>query len=98
MKYLLTPSATAALIEVEPQDGSGKLSAIYMGKERGVVIGIGAKPLDQSGLPLEVRAAINRHFGVVFSIQHETWKGRGPSPRADYVGRVEPWVVDSSET
>lgn len=69
-------------------------SCIYMSKERGVVVGIREKPLSEMGWPIEVQATINKHFGTVFSLRYEDWKGPGPSPRAVFLDHVLPWTLE----
>ena len=94
--YRLVPGSVAALLYVHGGHLDPTQPAIFMNNETGVVYGPGAIPpsLNQSGLPLEVQTEINKYFEHVFSLEHETWKGPGPSPRAQYVDTAVPWTVE----
>lgn len=90
--YKFMPSNVAALLELVV-DGK-RYSCIYMGKEKGVVVGLGEAPLAQMGWPIEVQATINKHFGVVFSLRHEDWTGPRPTPRAQFLDNILPWTLE----
>jgi hypothetical protein len=83
----------AALVRVIYPNGS-QVAAVFLSEEKGVVLGLHDRPIKNSDLPLEVQAAINRHFATVFFLEHETWKKPGPSPRAQYCDSLVPWTVE----
>ena len=77
--YLLTPGNIAAVLHVTAPDGK-VTDCMYMGPEnltrdsgiaQRVVIDVRDTPLERSGLPLKVRAAVNRHFGTIFALPVE---------------------------
>ena len=86
----------AALLHVQKNQGP-LIPAIYLSKDNGVVVGQGDMPLQQCVWPLEVKAEINCYFNMVFSLQHEDWKERSPSPRAVYVDSLQPWSIQVEE-
>jgi hypothetical protein len=90
--YTLTPGV-AAYIDVKSDDGKWDQTVIFMSQATGAVIGSRELPLARSTLPLQVQAAINEHFAAVFALEHETWKGKGPSPRAQYCDALLPWRI-----
>jgi hypothetical protein len=98
--YELIPGSVAALLYVRPpawaEFSGASISCVYASKERGVLVGRFEKPLAEMGWPAEVQAQINKHFGTVFSLEHENWKGKGPSPRAQYCDAAVPWTVEVS--
>lgn len=99
--YELIPGSIASLLYVRPPAYTGfsgsSIACVYVGKERGVVVGRFDRPLAKTDWPTEVQAQINKHFDIVFSLEHENWKGREPSPRAQYVEAAVPWEVAVSE-
>lgn len=90
----------AALVKIaDPADM--EYTAIYLSKSLGVVTYLPGKRelhLNDSGLPLQVRAAVNHHFSTVFALEHTEWRGRGPTPRAQYVDALVPWTVEVPDT
>ena len=86
----------AALVRVIYPNGS-QVSAVFLNKEKGVVLGLHDRPMKDSDIPSQVQAAINRHFGTVFALEHETWKSKGPSPRAQYCDALQPWSIEMPE-
>jgi len=82
--YELRPGI-AALIHVRELPGEEVHACVYLSEENGVT--------NIGWLPLEVRAAINRHFATVFHLPHEEWQGYGISPRARYLYNLEPWII-----
>ena len=96
--YEFIPGSIASLLYVRPPGLTGdSIPCVYMSKERGVTVGRFEKPLAEYGWPVEVQAQINKHFGTVFSLEHETWKGKSPSPRAQYCDAAVPWSVEVQE-
>lgn len=92
--YKMTPSGVASLLHVRTPFVGASLACVYMSKERGVLVGRFERPLSDMGWPAEVQAQINRHFETVFALEHETWKGTEPSPRAVYCDNAVPWTVE----
>jgi hypothetical protein len=90
--WTIKPGIAALVNVISPNNEM--TSAIFLSEEEGVVLGIAAKPLAKSDLPVEIKAALNRHFATVFFLEHETWKGIGPSPRAQYVDALVPWTIE----
>lgn len=84
----------AALVDLTSSDGKWDVSVIFLSHEKGAVFGSRDHSIKGSSIPLQVQASINRHFGTVFALEHETWKGRGPSPRTQYCDALEPWTVE----
>lgn len=96
--FLLEPGSVASLLYLHRVGSTAPpVACVFSSFERGVLVGNSEKPMADLGWPLEVQAQINKHFGTVFSLEHETWKGRGPSPRAQYVDAATPWEVTVSE-
>lgn len=93
--YTIKPGI-AALVAVS-KDGAAPVSAIFMSDEKGVVIGLHDKPMASSDLPQPVQDSINKHFAHVFSLEHETWREKGPSPRAVYCDAAQPWTIEVTE-
>jgi hypothetical protein len=91
-RYKFVPGSIASYMDVLVDDK--RYSCVYLSKERGVVVGTTDVPLAKMGWPIEVQACINRHFGVVFSLRHEDWKGPGESPRAQFLRNILPWSLD----
>lgn len=94
--WTLRPGIAASL-DLKSSDGSWDTTIIYLSEEKGAVYSSRDYPISQSNLPLEVRAAINKHFGTVFSLPHENWKGPGPSPRAQYCDALQPWTIETPD-
>lgn len=94
--WTICPGSIASLCYIVDPSGQ-RFSAVFLSKERGVVIGTRETPMGmhENNFPLPVQAAVNKHFGTVFALEHETWKGRGPSPRAVYCDEVQPWTVEA---
>ena len=97
--FLLTPGIAAYLDVKElgdnPQFDHG---VIFLSHEKGAVFGSRDWSVnDTTLLPLKVKAAINKHFGTVFALEHETWKQRGQSPRAHYCENLLPWEVQCDD-
>ena len=93
--YEFIPGSVASLLYVRPPGLTGNsVACVYMGKERGVVVGRFEKPLAEYGWPMEVNAEINRHFDTVFKLPHEDWKGDGLSPRARYCDGAKAWKLN----
>lgn len=98
-KYEFIPGSVAALLYVRPPGLTGEsIPCVFMSQERGVVVGRREKPLADYGWPIEVQAQINKHFGTVFSLEHENWKGRWQSPRASYCDMARPWFIEVETT
>ena len=96
--YEFIPGGIAALLYVRPPGLTGEsIPCVYMSKAHGVTVGRFEKPLAEYGWPVEVQAQINKHFGTVFSLEHETWKGKGPSPRAQYCDAAVAWFTEVQE-
>lgn len=93
--YTIKPGC-AELLRVS-KDGAEPVSAIFMSHEKGVVIGLHDKPMASSDLPQPVQDSINKHFAHVFSLEHETWREKGPSPRAVYCDAAQPWTIEVTE-
>ena len=91
--YTITPRI-AAYIDLKSDDGKWDTAVIFLSHHKGAVFGARDYPIKGSDMPLEVQAEINKHFGTVFSLEHEHWKGRGPSPRAQYCESLQPWTVE----
>ena len=91
-RYKFVPGSIASYMDVLVDDK--RYACIFLSKEKGVVIGIGEVPLARTGWPMEVQATINKHFGTVFSLRHEDWKGPGESPRAQFLRNILPWSLD----
>ena len=93
--YELIPGSIASLLYVRQPGLMGEsIPCVFMSAEKGVVVGRHGKPLAEYGWPIEVQAQINKHFGTVFSLAHEDWKGKGPSPRAQYCDAAVSWKVE----
>ena len=93
--YTITPRI-AAYVGVS-KDGAAPVSAIFLSHEKGVVIGTIDLPMAKSIWPQAVQDSINKHFAHVFSLEHETWREKGPSPRAVYCGAAQPWTIEVNE-
>lgn len=90
MKYTIKPGI-AALVHVEcelfpERYGSRSSAFIFMAEGKPVERGCG-DPIEFDALPLEVRAAINRHFGTVFALPIEA--------RGRYLDNLIPWEIDA---
>lgn len=99
-KCTFFPSGVASVLNVTLENAAGTSMAtcIFMSHERGVVVGIAAVPLDKTDWPEEVKAEVRRHFKTVFDLEHEMWKGPGPSPRAAYCDEAKKgsWSIEAT--
>lgn len=91
--YKMIPSSVAALVHVQQStDVLLPRACIFMSKETGV-------RYECTGpLPEVVRDSINAYFRKVFDLEHENWKGSGPSPRAVFVDSAKPWTITIEES
>lgn len=97
--YEFIPGSVASLLYLRPSWLTGNsIPCVYMSKETGVLVGRRDTPLSQCGWPMEVVAQINKYFGTVFSLPHEEWKGKSPSPRAQFVDAATPWTITAQST
>lgn len=97
--YEFIPGSVASLLYIRPPGLTGEsIACVYMSKERGVVVGRFEKPLAEYGWPMEVNGAIFMHFNAVFGLEHESWKGEGPSPRSAYCDATKPWKVEVEQS
>lgn len=79
------------------EDGKPEHMAIYLGAERGTVVGVREASMNSLGWPQEVQDNINAHFKKVFDLEHEKRADLSkPSPRAVYVDSLQPWAVEVS--
>lgn len=93
--YELIPGSIASVIYVRPPGCTEEpVACVFMSKERGVVVCRYDKPLAQYGWPIEVQEHIHKYFDRVFSLEHENWMARGPSPRSRYCSAAVPWKVE----
>lgn len=88
--------ALAAYVGVTTPELPAESGVIYLSEGK-IVIGLRDLPLEKSSLPPEVKDSITRHFRHVFSLEHETWRGPGPSPRAVYMDALKPWTIEVNE-
>lgn len=97
--YEFIPGSVAALLYVRknPMCGCTSVPVVYLSKDKGAVWGRREHPLYDSDWPVEVKLSITQHFNTVFSLEHETWKDRQPSPRAVYVDNAKPWQIQVEE-
>lgn len=80
-RYEFIPGSVASLLYVRPPGLTGEsIACVFMSAERGVVVGRRDTPLATYGWPIKVQAQINKHFGTVFALEHENWKGRPRRP------------------
>ena len=94
--YTMIPGIAAYLaVRV---DGAPPLSAIFLGHEKGVLVGLHDKKMADYGWPQQVQDSITKHFAHVFSLEHETWRDYpNPSPRAVYCDAAQPWTIEVPE-
>ena len=78
--YTITPGIAALIYLDYPE--AGRRTFVYLSDGKPPVSGADESAADFLALPLVVRAAINRHFGIVFSLP----VGR----RADYLKNFQP--------
>lgn len=85
----------AALVYVVKNSvcGGSPVSAVYLSKDKGVVVGRRDRPLAEYGWPQEVQDELIKHFEHVFSLEHELRPANTPSPRAQYLGALKPWDI-----
>jgi hypothetical protein len=95
--WTLRPGIAASL-DLKSSDGSWDTTIIYLSEEKGAVYSSRDYLVSQSNLPLEIKAAINGHFTYVFSLAHEDWKEKGPSPRAMYCDALQPWTIETPDS
>ena len=82
MNYTLKVGNIASVLYVTPQGGK-TLDCIYLAENMPVMV----QPNNTlEGLPLAVRAAVNKHFGTMFSLPLER--------RGAYIKSLEPWEVE----
>lgn len=87
MKYTLTHGGIAAVLTVTPEQGE-PFDCICI-NERETVVGVGSDGRAKfEALPLEVRAAVNKQFGAVFSLP--------VSRRSEWVVSQEPFTVEAA--
>lgn len=92
------PGSIAALLYVRtPETTGASQEVVWISNEQGAVTGRRDTPLAQSGWPQEVQDNIDAYFRKVFDLEHELWKGSGPSPRAVYVDSAKPWTITIEE-
>lgn len=89
--YTLVPG-TAAYLGIY-KNGVEAGPAVFVSHEKGVVVGRFDTPLNKTQLPLKVQAAINKHFGTAFSLEHEKLK-TSDTPRARYMNMAVPWTIE----
>lgn len=92
--YEFAPGIAALLCVRGPGLDKEKVPVVFLGQENGVVVGNLETPLAAAGWPMEVQAQITAHFDRVFSLPHETWKSKEPSPRATYCASLHPWQIE----
>lgn len=96
--YELVPGSIASVMHVRRYPAHAPMeTVIWLSNEKGAVTGRRDTPLAQSGWPQPVQETVNRYFRHVFSLEHENWKGAGPSPRAQCVDQAKPWFVNVKE-
>lgn len=91
--YKMIPGSVAALVYVQHStDVTLPRACIFMSKERGFHYEGGR------ALPEAVHTSIEAYFRKVFDLEHELWKGPGPSPRAVFVDSAKPWTITIEES
>ena len=96
--YKMIPASAAALVYVQRSDDVMLLQpCVFLSHEKGVVYGQRDVPLADSGLPQSVIESIEAYFKQVFDLEHEDWKGPGPSPRAQFVETAQKWFITITE-
>lgn len=89
--YTIRPGI-ASVVQLKIND-LPETTCVYLGIDRGVRVGTRDVPLERCEFPPSVVQAIYTHFKHVFSLEHEGWKGPGPSPRAQYMDAIQPWSI-----
>lgn len=93
MKWLITHGSIASVLFVTTPDEK-KLDCFYIAEGRLVQVGVSGTEADAENrflaLPMEVRAAVNKQFGIVFSLPVHC--------RGDWVKAQLPFEVEVPET
>ena len=82
----------AALVLVRELPDERPVAAIYLSSENGILY-----DSRTTGWPTALKEEISKHFNKVFSLPHETYLGKGVSPRAVYVDNLQPWTIEIEE-